>query len=290
MNNHTQSVYQRQSHTAFQRRDKGKRPAEQQASFQFLSLPADLRLEIYHHLLGGRTLHFNDYFRELGNAGLFLCRASISDEIFFGKDQKHTVFKLKAGEDDMCLSNRHRWCYTDWEGLQLQFLLVCKQVYLEACAVPFKANVFSFPSREMVARLRARLDPWQASYIRSVKLYHQGPWRYWHRPLGDLSDPHRRALRPKLFINLRYIQVFLEGFVAGDVPIINANEKHYMDALVAAMADLRSPKLSPENVEVTLVDAIDAYTPTACPRFTAGQLEAWAVRMRSMFAQHSAAT
>lgn len=92
----------------------------------FLSLPADIRLENYKLVLGGKTIHFNDYFAELGNHGLFLYRASFTDLAFFGNSEHLKVIQFAGVEIEKCLRSRHKICYRDWAGLQVSLLRVCR--------------------------------------------------------------------------------------------------------------------------------------------------------------------
>lgn len=243
----------------------------------FLSLPPDIRVEVYRHLLGQKTLHFNDYFTELGNGGIFLCKASMPDAAVFGKAEGSRAVTLGRDELENCIRMRHQYCYTDWPGLDLQLLLVCKLIYREASLVPFAENTFILQSREMVARLLARLKPWQIAAISNLTLHQQDPWRYWE-VLPCMKTVSRT---PLLFRNLRRLTVFIELFSSATCVFRpDWNGAEYQDNMIAAMRDVVSRRL--EVVDVDIV-AFDCGPHTMMGRgIDSRELETWAARTRRM--------
>lgn len=245
----------------------------------FLSLPPDIRVEVYRHLLGQEVFHFNDYFPELGNGGLFLCRASPPDCSIVGDSQDLRVVKLPQDELDKCLRARHLRCYSDWAGLDLQLLLVCRLIYQEACLVPFAENAFVFPSRDMVTRFLKRLTTWQAKAVTEVILHQQESWRYWQ----DLPSARLSSLICSPFRNLRRLTIFIElglSSVGSDPNGMNRPDLYgteHQDSIVAAMRDLMSERL--EVVRVAIVVFNLGPMPYS-PRIDVAGLEAWALRTR----------
>lgn len=248
----------------------------------FLSIPVDVRVQIYKLVLGGRTLHFNDYFKELGNRGIFQCTASWPDVALFVNGEHTKVAQFVGSEVDNCLRCRHLGCYADWGGLQVSLLQVCKAMYYEASLVPFAENTFTFPSREMVSRFVARLEPWQAAAVHQVILYQQDWWRYWERN----SIFSRYYLRWPPFSNLRKVTIIVEYVVDRDdsfacgygrPDLLNSK---LQDDIVAAMGDLISGKL--ERVEVAIVAIVSREGGEAYLEANVERLEAWASRIRAV--------
>lgn len=244
--------------------------------FPFLSLPPDIRLEIYSALLGGKTLRFNDYFFELGNRGIFLCRASVPDNALFHDGEVQKVAKFGPSEVHKSLQARHSACYANWEGLQVQFLRVCELIYREASLVPFKENAFVFPSPQMAAHLIERLAPWQAAAIEKVTLHQQRHWRYWAKPYLNSKYPLCFAPLP----GLRHVRIIIE-LNFNNLPTLPADWANEVDQdkMIAAMADFTSKKLS--KVEIAIVD-MTWNAPLHWRVLTEKQLAGWASRIRRL--------
>lgn len=246
----------------------------------FLDLPPDIRVEVYRHLLGQKTLHFNDYFPELGNGGLFLCKASPTDLAVFGNGERLRVVTLGQAQLENCIRSRHRDCYTDWSGLDLQIMLVCRIIYREASLVLFAENTFIFQSREMVARFLARLRPWQAAAISSVILHQQDPWRYWEVKPNLKST----SMTPLLFRNLRRLTIFIELFsTSACVYRPDLNGADYQDEMIEMMKDLVSQRLEVVDVAIVTFDC----NPITSPRLDVMELQAWASRTRRTILESS---
>lgn len=248
----------------------------------FLSILVDIRVQIYKLVLGGKTLHFNDYFKELGNRGIFQCTASWPDVALFDNGEHTKVAQFVGSQVDKCLRCRHLKCYADWEGLQVSLLQVCKTIYYEASLVPFADNTFTFPSREMVSRFFARLEPWQAAAVHQVILYQQDWWRYWER--NSISS--RSYLRWPTFSNLRKVTIVVEYVVDKDDSFACAYNRpdllssKLQDDIVAAMVDLVSETL--ERVDAAIVAVVSREGGEAYLDANMGRLQAWASRIRAM--------
>ena len=253
--------------------------------FPFLLLPADIRIEVYSALLGRKTLHFNDYFPELRNGGIFLCRASMPDGALFDDGELSKVFKFGPSEFHKSLQARHARCYTNWEGLQVQFLQVCRLIYQEASMVPFKENTFTFQSPEMASHLIKRLQPWQLEAVEKAALYQQNHWRYWSRHNSILKSPSRFSLLP----GLRHVRIVIDLHISElekSCPVWRHwgdwNEKDDQDKMIEAMGNFATDKLC--KVEVAILDMTwNAPLHWPAPRTT--QLVAWASRIRGMLSR-----
>ena len=114
------------------------------ASPGLLQLPIEIRDMIYRRVLGGMLLHSRRgrFSTGASRSKWVICRATISE-----KNAQRHFDQAKAPawyvQDD---TNRHAECYktASLQRLDLNLLLVCRQVHREAKHILFSTNTFSF--------------------------------------------------------------------------------------------------------------------------------------------------
>ena len=168
-------------------------------------------------------------------------------------------------------------------GLPLWVLRICKEVYQEACLIPFQENCFTFAAPQSVQNFIERLDDFQVAAISHVMVFQTSTMTMWDAP--KITEPPNF---PKL-LNIRHLTIFIE--------LCPANFKHktkdghpdgetvtsvqVQDRLVARMLKLWSQKL--ERVEVLINNT---EVPVSNEAFgysgplTAENVEAWTARIK----------
>lgn len=165
----------------------------------FLSLPLEIRLLIYTHLLGDRTIHIGSFtHRHVDKQGRVLCSEMRCREfevprhffIFLTVKNSwcwghlcHRICNTKTscidstdqemliedesqlykdeGFKDQDLYAPHYWCTHEpaRTALDLRILRTCRQVYEEAKFIPYHTNTFAFHSPRAMARFCMRSLP-----------------------------------------------------------------------------------------------------------------------------------
>ncbi|TKA34578.1 hypothetical protein B0A54_13634 [Friedmanniomyces endolithicus] len=122
------------------------------ANSPLLKLTPEIRNRIWHHMLGGRTIHvFSNSFLGYRHLSYTVCQLPHKDEEAARKIVRHN--ELSGGADDFDpYDKRHAVCDADWDPaakysrLSLNVLRSCRQVHEEGALLPFKLNDFSFDS------------------------------------------------------------------------------------------------------------------------------------------------
>lgn len=161
----------------------------------FLSLPLEIRLLIYTHLLGDRTIHIGSFLHNVCKGGKRFCREKHCRNFVM----THQFFLFQATKHDLCwghlyhrvcntkkycidfmdqqmliqhdsqlyneevfngpdLYAPHYWCTHEpaQTALDLRILRTCRQVYDEARLIPYHTNTFAFDSPGTMARFCTR--------------------------------------------------------------------------------------------------------------------------------------
>lgn len=168
---------------------------ESRSPSTFLSLPLEIRLLIYTHLLGDRTIHIGSFTHNAHKQGKTLCRERHCRKF----EAAHQFFVFLATKNNWCwghlyhrvcntkkfcidfmdqqmlirldsqlyrdevftgpdLHAPHYWCTHEpaQTALDLRILRTCRQVYEEAKLIPYQTNTFAFDSPWTMARFCMR--------------------------------------------------------------------------------------------------------------------------------------
>lgn len=164
----------------------------------FLSLPLEIRLLIYTHLLGDRTIHIGSFIHNVYKSGKRFCEEGycknlvMAYQFFIYQATKHHwcwghLYHRVCNTKKFCidfmdqqtliqhdsqlyrddvftgpdLHAPHYWCTHEpaQTALDLRILRTCRQVYDEARLIPYHTNNFAFDSPGTMARFCTRSFP-----------------------------------------------------------------------------------------------------------------------------------
>jgi hypothetical protein len=123
---------------------------------QFLRLPAEIRERVFSYLLGGESIHVmlgppknkHYYVAEESRYRLDICSRTEAFTEVDPSTPRARELMAKTPNEDPPFTRRHVRCcikpsqYSVHQALDLDLLLTCRQIYREACLLPFKNNTF----------------------------------------------------------------------------------------------------------------------------------------------------
>ena len=122
--------------------------AEKAVNPRLLTLPGEIRLQIYEHAVGGHWLHVDAEGRSI-RPYLNPCHFRLRCDVIKSSTTRQRFTHALASHDE-CLTACAKQESTNEVCLAL--LRVCRHVYLEARLVPFSANTFIFKQRFVLER------------------------------------------------------------------------------------------------------------------------------------------
>lgn len=132
----------------------------QTQSLMLQKLPLEIRREIYHHVLGGETLHVVRLASRLGNVK---CR-----EIEQSAPWRHRCWGIPVKDSDVYWGP-----YDDTveeQGGFLPLLQTCRKVYIEAVEILYSKNMFSMLHIESLLQLSYTILPHRLNAIQLLEL------------------------------------------------------------------------------------------------------------------------
>ena len=224
-------------------------------------LPAELRTKIYSLVLGGHVIHIGGTSHQpygdgdLPDGKCCCCTANLSDEDCFAKytlQSRPLIGKFPLDR----FSRRHRDCYRYpvSHRLQLNFLLVCKQIHREAASLVFEENTFTLARPYSFGPFLARLRSWQLSSIRTLRVYSVESRATWIGPFNNyhLAEYLTGLLRLHVFIEVKPYDVSVGLEPYGHLGCPEAlTISSMMNRRMAGLAMFKVPSLN--RVEVMIV-------------------------------------
>ncbi|OQN97636.1 hypothetical protein B0A48_16500 [Cryoendolithus antarcticus] len=212
-------------------------------SSKFLTLPPDVRAQIWDQVLTPWTIHFRHVSLNPIRFCASLCIVPESD--------KQNASAPKAARKTNNL--RHRACQAS-VSRALRILLTCRLIYTALSKLVFISADIVLSSRLLLNSLVGRLKPWQAATIRRLTLCDTEYALYW----GTLPG----ALVATRLVNVRHLRIYVELSdehyqgdeydVSGSQTVLTQSDR---DARLAGISALRVLKL--ERVEIWIADWTD---------------------------------
>ena len=154
--------------------------AQRNAESPLLRLPSEIKIQIYEHVCGGRSIHID---KTKGRLSHQLCAAWTSEvraqTIFDASQEKW--FAFETADRHMGCRSHTKWLqdcalcrpYCKYLGsqsgtLETNMLRCCRQMYQEAKFVPYYANIFSFASAMSLYRFCQQTPEPYKTTIRSL--------------------------------------------------------------------------------------------------------------------------
>ena len=247
--------------------------SRESSACRFLELPPELRLAIYLHLLGGFVIHFDRPGTHLESEmpeEASLCKYPTFDEESF----ELLGWNPKSQPGHFTLFDGHkRWNAPPAEAIQLNLLLVCRQVYQEANTLPFQQNRFTFSKPLSVLGLHVRFTEAQWKAITTVTIHQTRFENEWQ---SSSSSDVNYVISPLPGVtNLRiFVELCPDNLISdGGISVMSDDAQ---DRLIDRMRMFRSPKL--KHIEVLINNTKPEYMRTLSAR----NIEAWTERLKEM--------
>ena len=151
----------------------------------FSTLPLELRLSLYHHVIGGEAIHIVPNGPRISHAKC----SPLAERSWPGGPCKEgwNISSTKTGKtkDVDHRSTRHN------ENNVIPLLQTCRAIYTEAIDIPYSTNEFHFVDTEHLIHFSTTILPQRLDAIRSVRVWTM----FAFHPLYSTKDP-QEALPP----------------------------------------------------------------------------------------------
>ncbi|EOD44975.1 hypothetical protein UCRNP2_8330 [Neofusicoccum parvum UCRNP2] len=203
------------------------RPLDPQPASPLFRLPAELRLRIFHEVLGGNVLHLLLKPRRVGHvvcndgdgdAGRRCIATSMEsrEHVFFDGYTTRSKTIHKTYDPDSC-ADRKAFAIAGHSlpqsTLSISLLLSCRRAYCEAIDILYKDNVFDFNHPQTFVLFAGTILPHRLASIRSLQVlwahragdesYMSSPREWWTQLWADVATRKRMP-------ELRHVSLCIE--------------------------------------------------------------------------------
>ena len=163
----------------------------QKSIMGFLSLPAELRLQIYALVLTGFGYH------------ILMVKARKPGKILPKSVRCSRPVRKRHGQ----ISCSNRYCMDTKEPINLSLLRTCRTIYNEASLMPYSGNTFKFADEnESYKMFTASRTSLQLQSIESLEILTDGP-RFGEKKRNDIW--HKMCITMESMANLKHLKLQL---------------------------------------------------------------------------------